>query len=85
MRRFLRVATLAGILTVFATSLLQAQTARQPNQERRAGQDQSWFFETGLKVGETFPEMSIFDGAGKPFNTKSLKGQYTVVINGCLT
>jgi hypothetical protein len=60
------------------TPFLQGQTPRP-------GQDQSWFFETGLKVGSPFPELSVFDAAGKPFSTRSLKGQYTVVISGRLT
>lgn len=86
MRSLLRVTTLIGILTVFGVmSFIQAQTPRQASPDRQPGRDQSWFFETGLKVGDPFPEMSIFDAAGKPFNTRSLKGQYTVVINGCLT
>jgi hypothetical protein len=33
--------------------------------------------QTGLKIGSSFPELSVFDAAGKPFNMRSLKGQYT--------
>ena len=43
------------------------------------------FQEFDLKVGDPFPEVDIYDAEGKPFNTKSLKGKYTVVVNGCLT
>ena len=41
--------------------------------------------ELPLKPGDTFPQVEVFDAAGKPFSTKSLKGKYTVVVNGCLT
>ena len=84
MGSFLRVTTFVGILTLFGVMpFLQGQSARQSTPQ--PGRDQSWFFETGLKVGDPFPEISVFDADGKPFNTKSFKGQYTVVINGCLT
>jgi len=43
------------------------------------------FQEFPLRVGEAFPEVDIYDDSGKPLNTRSLKGQYTVVVNGCLT
>ena len=38
-----------------------------------------------LGPGDAFPEMEVYDAAGEPFDTKSLTGQYTVVVNGCLT
>lgn len=39
----------------------------------------------GLRVGDRFPAVDIFDEAGQTFNTGNLRGRYTVVINGCLT
>ncbi len=41
--------------------------------------------ELPLKVGDSFPLVEVFDAHGKAFSTKSLKGKYTVVVNGCLT
>ncbi len=38
-----------------------------------------------LEVGDMFPAVEVFDAEGTPFNTASLKGQYTVLVNGCLT
>ncbi len=38
-----------------------------------------------LEPGDAFPELYVYDATGKPFNTKSLTGQYTVLVNGCLT
>jgi cytochrome oxidase Cu insertion factor (SCO1/SenC/PrrC family) len=43
------------------------------------------FQDFDLKVGDPFPEAEVYDAEGKPFNTKSLKGKYTVIVNGCLT
>ena len=38
-----------------------------------------------LGPGDPFPELDVYDATGNPFNTKSLTGQYTVLVNGCLT
>ena len=38
-----------------------------------------------LGPGDRFPEIDVHDASGKKFSTRSLKGKYTVIINGCLT
>jgi len=38
-----------------------------------------------LTVGDQFPAIDVVDSEGNPFNTGSLKGQYTVLVGGCLT
>ena len=38
-----------------------------------------------LEPGDAFPELRIFDAEGDPFDTRSLKGQHTVLVSGCLT
>lgn len=38
-----------------------------------------------VEPGDAFPELEVYDGAGNSFNTKSLKGYYAVIVNGCLT
>lgn len=38
-----------------------------------------------LGPGDPFPEVDVYDADGRPFNTKRLTGQYTVLVNGCLT
>lgn len=82
MRSSLRVVTFSVAFTFLsAMSSVNAQTARQSGGQPA----QAWFDESGLKAGDPFPEVSLFDASGKPFNTRSLKGQYTVLINGCLT
>ena len=40
---------------------------------------------SGLEVGSPMPEVTVFDQDGKPFETASLKGKYSVVVFGCLT
>jgi len=38
-----------------------------------------------LQAGDIFPSVEIFDESGNPFNTATLRGKYTVLVNGCLT
>ncbi|MCP5110038.1 MAG: hypothetical protein GY953_04310, partial [bacterium] len=58
---------------------------RDTGTERERAGPQGRFSATGLKVGSAFPEIDVFNDQGGPFNTRSLKGKYTVVVNGCLT
>ncbi len=37
------------------------------------------------KIGEALPSITIYDAEGQPFALQSLKGQYTVIVFGCLT
>jgi len=37
------------------------------------------------KVGSILPEITLYDDRGKEFSTKSLRGQYSVLVFGCLT
>ena len=90
---------LSTLLIVFGTiASVNAQSAGGPGDKKNdpggaavgANSQQmqnvrKWFDASGLKVGSPFPAADIFDAAGKPFNTKSLRGQYTVLVNGCLT
>lgn len=36
-------------------------------------------------IGQLLPDVSAYDADGKPFKLSSLKGQYTVLVFGCLT
>ncbi len=71
-------------IVVAAACLQPAVNAQRPDRED-AERLRGRFSDTGLEVGLPFPEVDIFDDQGNPFNTRSLKGKYTVVINGCLT
>ncbi len=69
-------------LILFAVLLLAAQTdvSAQRLQER-----EKEFMTTPPLVGEVMPSVEIFSADGKPFNTDSLRGHYTVLTFGCLT
>ena len=40
---------------------------------------------TPLGPRDPFPELDVYDAVRKPFNTRSLTGQYTVLVKVCLT
>ncbi|MGB2861803.1 MAG: redoxin family protein [Sedimentisphaerales bacterium] len=40
---------------------------------------------SGLEIGKPFPSVKIVDADGKEFSTEQLKGNYTVLVAGCLT
>ncbi len=37
------------------------------------------------KVGEALPDVMVYDAQGRPFNLGVLKGDYAVIVFGCLT
>jgi cytochrome oxidase Cu insertion factor (SCO1/SenC/PrrC family) len=39
----------------------------------------------GLEVGMPFPDKSVYDAEGKPFELSRLRGNYSVLVFGCLT
>ncbi len=41
--------------------------------------------ESGPLVGQPLPDISVYDAEGKEFKLSSLKGDYTVLVFGCLT
>ncbi len=73
---------LAGALALFCASIGWTQAAEQPEAQRQL---QERFSAAGIEVGAQFPEVDIYDAEGNPFNTRRLKGNYTVIVNGCLT
>ncbi|MBM78997.1 MAG: hypothetical protein CMJ78_00185 [Planctomycetaceae bacterium] len=43
-------------------------------------------FERGSPaIGDALPDISGYDAKGKEFHLRSLKGNYTVLVFGCLT
>lgn len=73
-------------LLFFAASLLPAQRLDLPPEPGSASNMVVRQFEASAPpLGTSFPAIAIYDAAGKPFHTSSLKGRYTVVVNGCLT
>lgn len=71
----------------------QDNSARDGNRQasRRAGfgarrsGDSVRLTANGLKLGMPLPDIDVYDEAGDVFRFASLKGQYTVVVFGCLT
>jgi cytochrome oxidase Cu insertion factor (SCO1/SenC/PrrC family) len=37
------------------------------------------------EVGTVIPDITLYDAGGKEFSTTSLRGQYSVLVFGCLT
>lgn len=73
----LLLAGLAAPANAQAPDNERGQAARQALEDR--------FQAFPLKIGDAFPEIDVFDSEGRKFNTRSLKGKYTVIVNGCLT
>ena len=36
-------------------------------------------------IGQPLPDITIYDENGEPFAVRDLKGQYSVIVFGCLT
>jgi cytochrome oxidase Cu insertion factor (SCO1/SenC/PrrC family) len=75
------------ILSLVAVSFLSASVAfGQPNQARSArdGVIQS-FDRKSPAVGEQLPDIKAYNAAGEPIRLGELKGNYTVLVFGCLT
>ncbi|MBI3693324.1 MAG: hypothetical protein HY238_00580 [Acidobacteria bacterium] len=75
--------TAAALLAALSTICVALAQPTQGKSAREALEDRFQAFR--LKVGDHFPEVDIHDAEGKRFNTRSLKGKYTVIVNGCLT
>ncbi len=69
-------------LLIAATPLLLAQ---RPGPGSAADNVVRQFELAAPAVGAPFPAAAIHDAEGKPFQTSSLKGRWTVLVSGCLT
>ena len=67
--------------TVIACSLLGSHFAMAQFSERGELVRRGGF----PKVGDSLPELQVFDQHGQVVSTASLKGSYTVLVFGCLT
>ena len=72
-------------LALVATPLLSnAQQGQRP--PGGPGGDIPKFVELGPKVGEQMPDVTVVDDMGMPVNIRELtKGNYSVLVLGCLT
>lgn len=49
------------------------------------GEDNVEFLERSPRIGDLIPDVSGYDEQGEPVSLSDLKGNYTVLISGCLT
>ena len=70
----------------FAFALPQGQE-QQPSggHQHTHGEDNVEFLETSPRVGDRIPDVSGYDEQGEPVSLADFKGNYTVLICGCLT
>ncbi len=66
------------VLSLLLTPFLFAQGPRGNGDPVRLAR-------AGIEVGTPLPDVSIFDETGQPFETSSLRGNYSVLVFGCLT
>jgi hypothetical protein len=56
------------------------------NAQRGPSGDMPRFIEMGPKVGEQLPDLTIVNDLGQPVNIREItKGNYSVLVLGCLT
>jgi cytochrome oxidase Cu insertion factor (SCO1/SenC/PrrC family) len=69
-------------LTVLILSLLALAA---PSALAQKGKSEEDFVKSKPAVGETVPDVTVYDPSGKEVKTSSLRGHYTVLTFGCLT
>ncbi len=85
-KTYLRIgALMLAMLGLVSASFAQPFDREGRRGDWRGGAMRGRFEASGLKTGSSFPAIDIYDAGGKPFNTASLKGHFTVVVSGCLT
>lgn len=72
---------LTMILLGAGPSLEAQQRSKNSARSRLNGR----FDSSAPKIGEALPAVSGFTAEGRPLNLKVLRGQYTVLVFGCLT
>ncbi len=70
----IELALLVGVSTVLAGSAFA-----QPGGGGRSGGGNL------PEVGAMLPDITVYDDGGEEFSTSSLRGQYSVLVFGCLT
>jgi cytochrome oxidase Cu insertion factor (SCO1/SenC/PrrC family) len=74
---FKRILPLLALLVLAPVNLVLAQGALLPPDVR---------FESGPKVGDQVPDVTIVDDQGNPVSLRDVvRGHYTVMTLGCLT
>lgn len=66
-------------------SLMRQRFGQSPGGSRPGSTGTGRLSGSGLKVGSPLPNVAVFDSKGKELKIASLKGDYTVLVFGCLT
>lgn len=53
--------------------------------QRGSGGMQNRFEDNSPAIGQRLPDVTVYDEDGEPFAVRDLKGQYSVIVFGCLT
>ena len=82
-----RVIAFSWILVFLGSVVTASAQPRQPNREgiSAKGQVNSGFERSAPALGELLPDVTGYDADGNEFKLSSLKGQYSVLVFGCLT
>jgi cytochrome oxidase Cu insertion factor (SCO1/SenC/PrrC family) len=75
----------APLLFVLLALPLAAQKSDLPPGERLLERLDRIFQETSPPLDAKLPNITLHDATGKKFRLRNLKGQYTVLLFGCLT
>jgi len=78
------IPALTGISTAQKRKGAKRETRRSQSGSARSGLNRR-FNESGPAIGEQLPDLRVYDADGKKFRLRSVKGQYTVLVFGCLT
>ena len=74
------------VLWVGISTILAGAAIAQPGGTPRGGPGASRSAGGNLpEVGTTLPDITLYDDQGEEFSTTSLRGQYSVLVFGCLT
>lgn len=65
---------------IFASTFTVSEVQAQRSQKKDAD-----FIKSRPAVGDSLPDARVATSDGNPFQTGSLRGNYTVLVFGCLT
>lgn len=91
MRRFIRPRLNSIVMSAAACCVLTTSVLAQPVRQdvgqvvEFADQYNERYLRQEPPVGETLPNVKLFDAEGNPFELASTRGKYTVLVFGCLT
>ena len=70
------------VLALSAAAFFPATAAlAQPSKAK----NEADFTKAKPTIGDTIPELTVYDPSGKEVKTSSLRGQHVVLVFGCLT